>query len=485
LTLGAFSPTKGGEAHMLRSIGVVVLLAVAARAAGGPPVDPAARRAPELVDVVALDPTLRLDVRYATADNVIGRRLYPTARALLQRPVAEALVRVHRALAADDLGLVVLDAYRPWRVTKTLWDATPADRREFVADPARGSRHNRGAAVDVSLFTRSTGEPVAMPSGYDEFTERAYPTYAGGDVGARAHRDRLRTAMEREGFFVYPSEWWHFDHKDWTGYPVLDVPFDAIGRAAAVASAGEAAPVATDLGRARVIDLTYAFDADTLYWPNAPHGFTLERLAYGRSPAGFFYAANAFCAPEHGGTHLDAPIHFAADHWTADAIPVDRLLGPGVVIDVVDAVKENRDYRATAADVRRFEARHGRIPAGAIVLLRTGWGALWPNRGLYFGDDVPGRTTALHFPSWGREAAELLVRERRVSALAVDTPSIDYGPSQDFLVHRIASAANVLGLENVANAEQVPEAGAWIVALPMKIAGGSGGPVRIVALVTP
>jgi D-alanyl-D-alanine dipeptidase/kynurenine formamidase len=470
---------------MWRWIAAVVLVAVAAgavdrladaRVGGGVPVDAAAWRAADLVDVVALEPSIRLDVRYATADNVVGRRLYRSARALLQRPVAEALVRVHRGLEADGLGIVVLDAYRPWRVTKALWDATSAERREFVADPARGSRHNRGAAVDVTLYERASGEAVAMPSRYDEFSERAYPTYAGGDPAARARRDRLRAAMEREGFFVYPSEWWHFDYKDWADYPILDVAFESIE------STGAAVAASLDLAHARAVDLTYAFDEQTLYWPTATSGFVLDRIAYGPTPAGFFYAANAFCAPEHGGTHLDAPLHFAADHWAADAIPLDRLIAPAVVVDVSAAAAANRDYRATAADVRRFEARHGRIPAGAIVLLRTGWGVRWPNRGLYFGDDTPGRTTDLHFPSYGRDAATLLVHDRAVAAIGVDTPSIDYGRSQDFVVHRIASGADVLGLENVANLDQLPETGAWIVALPMKIAGGSGGPARIVAL---
>jgi D-alanyl-D-alanine dipeptidase/kynurenine formamidase len=457
---------------------VVVLLATIAAAGEGPPVDERARRPPALVDVAALDPTIRLDVRYATRRNVVGRPLYASGRAFLQQPAADALVRVHRGLAADGFGIVVLDAYRPWRVTKALWDATAPDRRAYVADPARGSRHNRGAAVDVTLYERATGAAVAMPSEYDDFSERAHPTWDGGDVQARVHRERLRAAMEREGFFVHPAEWWHFDYKDWAEYPILDVPFEA------VATVATPAPQ-LDVARARVVDLTHAFDADTLYWPGATQGFLLDRLAWGETPGGWFYAANAFCAPEHGGTHLDAPIHFAARRWTADAIPVDRLLGPGVVLDVAEKAAADRDYRLTAADVRRFESRHGTIPPGAFVLLRTGWDAYWPNRGLVFGDDTPGRTTDLHFPSYGREAAELLVHERNVAALAVDTPSIDHGPSRDFVVHRIASAANVLGLENVANLGAVPPTGAWIVALPMKIGGGSGGPVRIVALLPP
>ncbi|HXJ35685.1 MAG TPA: cyclase family protein [Candidatus Eisenbacteria bacterium] len=458
-------------------VAVLALVASGAAAVGGPPVDATATRAPELVDVVALDPTIRLDVRYATDDNVAHRRLYPAARALLQRPVAEALVRVHRALGADGFGIVVFDAYRPWSVTQALWDATPADKREFVADPARGSRHNRGAAVDVALFDRASGAMVAMPSGYDEMTERAYPTFKGGDADARAHRETLRAAMEREGFFVHPSEWWHFDYKDWRDYPILDVGFD-VGPLAP-------SPASFDLAHARVVDLTWTFDDRTPYWPTAPSGFELKQLAHGKTAAGYFYAANAFCAPEHGGTHMDAPIHFADGKWTVDQIPAERLVGPAVVIDVQAAAARDADYRLTVDDVAAWERLHGRIAAGTIVLLRTGWGARWPDRKRYYGDDTPGATTALHFPSFGAEAAALLVRDRRVTAIGVDTASIDHGPSQDFPVHQIVGAADVPGLENVAHLDEVPETGAWVVALPMKIGGGSGGPLRIVALVSP
>jgi kynurenine formamidase len=243
-----------------------------------------------------------------------------------------------------------------------------------------------------------------------------------------------------------------------------------------------AQPAAPDLATAEIVDLTHPFDEKTLYWPNAPSNFQLTKLHAGKTPAGFFYAANSFCAPEHGGTHLDAPIHFAEGHPTADQVPVRQLIAPAVVIDVSRQASSDPDYRLTAADVQAWEARNGRIPAGAIVLLRTGWSSRWPDRKRYFGDDKPGDTSNLHFPSYGKEAAELLVRERKVGALGVDTASIDHGPSQDFLVHQVAAAADVPGLENLADLDRLPETGAWILALPMKIAGGSGGPVRVVAL---
>jgi kynurenine formamidase len=236
------------------------------------------------------------------------------------------------------------------------------------------------------------------------------------------------------------------------------------------------------LSAARVVDLTYAYDADTVYWPTDTNGFQLEQLAYGTTDAGFFYAANAFATAEHGGTHLDAPIHFAADRWTAEAIPLDRLIGPAVVIDVADQAAADRDYELTELDVEAWEAEHGAIAEGAIVLLRTGWGRYWPDRARYLGDDTPGDASNLHFPSYGADAARGLVEARKVAVLGVDTASIDPGTSTDFWVHRIANEANVPGLENVANLGELPPTGAWIVALPMKIAGGSGAPARIVAL---
>jgi kynurenine formamidase len=241
--------------------------------------------------------------------------------------------------------------------------------------------------------------------------------------------------------------------------------------------------VAFDLTKAELVDLTWAFDERTLYWPTSPSAFEIKQLAYGQTPGGWFYASNAVCTPEHGGTHLDAPIHFAEGKRTADQIPLRQLLAPAVVIDVAAKAAAHADYRLTADDVRAWEAQHGAIAAGTIVLLRTGWGARWPDRKQYFGDDTPGATDNLHFPSYGEDAARYLVEERRVAAIGVDTASIDYGQSRDFIVHRVAGGADVPGFENVAHLERLPPRGAFVIALPMKIAGGSGGPLRIIAAV--
>ena len=184
--------------------------------------------APDLVDLTTLDATIHLDMRYATTDNFMGERMYTSARAFLQRPAAAALLRAHRALAAQGYGLLIHDAYRPWSVTWMFWEATPVAQRSFVANPARGSKHNRGCAVDLSMYELATGRPVQMPSGYDEFSERAHPGYTGGTERQRALRDLLRRTMEAEGFTVDLGEWWHFDYRDWARYPVLNVPFEQI-----------------------------------------------------------------------------------------------------------------------------------------------------------------------------------------------------------------------------------------------------------------
>jgi D-alanyl-D-alanine dipeptidase len=202
----------------------------AAALAATPPAEPGPFRPADLVDLTTLDPTLRLDIRYATPDNFLGTPVYEEARAFLQRPAAEALLRAHRALRESGYGLLVHDAYRPWWVTKVFWDATPEDKRDFVADPAKGSRHNRGCAVDLTLYRLADGRPVDMPSLYDEMTERASPGYPGGTADQRRHRDLLRSTMEREGFTVFESEWWHLDYRDWREYPILNVPFAAVGK---------------------------------------------------------------------------------------------------------------------------------------------------------------------------------------------------------------------------------------------------------------
>lgn len=197
-------------------------------AQGKPPKDPAATRAADLVELVKLDPTIELDIRYATTNNFTGKRVYPEARAFLQRPAAQALVAAHRELAREGYGLLIHDGYRPWSITRVFWEVTPPHLREFVADPSQGSKHNRGCAVDLTMYELKTGKTVEMPSAYDEMTPRAYPDYQGGPADARARRDLLRAAMERHGFTVEPNEWWHFNYKDWREYPILDIAFSDI-----------------------------------------------------------------------------------------------------------------------------------------------------------------------------------------------------------------------------------------------------------------
>ena len=195
-----------------------------------PPIEPGIFHAAELMELVRLDPTIKLDIRYATSRNFLGTPIYPEARAFLQRPAAIALVRAHRMLAPQGYGLLIHDGYRPWFVTRMFWDATPAAQREFVADPASGSRHNRGAAVDLTLYELRTGLPVEMPGVYDEFSRRSYPDYPGGTTRQRWHRDLLRRTMEVQGFTVFGTEWWHFDHQDWKRYRIGNTPFEMLFR---------------------------------------------------------------------------------------------------------------------------------------------------------------------------------------------------------------------------------------------------------------
>jgi D-alanyl-D-alanine dipeptidase len=217
-----------------RSLAVLSLLAILSAflyAQDAPPKEAGTFRQPDLVELVALDPSIRLDIRYATKNNFTGRAVYKEARAFLQRPAAEALVRAHNALKRQGYGIVVFDGYRPWKVTKTFWDITPVEKREFVADPAKGSRHNRGCAVDLTMYELQTGKQVRMPSEYDEMTERSHINYQCATPEARRLRDMLRAAMEAEGFAVYAPEWWHYDYKDWRAFPILNISFKDIDRA--------------------------------------------------------------------------------------------------------------------------------------------------------------------------------------------------------------------------------------------------------------
>jgi len=242
-------------------------------------------------------------------------------------------------------------------------------------------------------------------------------------------------------------------------------------------------PTAPDLTDYQLVDLSHTYDDTTLYWPTSPSAFVHEELDYGMTEGGYFYSSYTFATPEHGGTHMDAPIHFGEGQKTVDQIPVDQLFLKAYVIDVRDKTAANPDYRLTLDDLGNFEAQNGRIEDGAAVLLLTGWDAFWPDALGYLGDDTPGDASNLHFPSFGVEAVRFLVEERHVRMIGLDTASIDYGPSKDFMVHRIVAKNNVPGLENLTGLENLPVSGAYIIALPMKIGGGSGAPVRVVGLI--
>jgi kynurenine formamidase len=232
----------------------------------------------------------------------------------------------------------------------------------------------------------------------------------------------------------------------------------------------------------RWVDLSYAYSAETLYWPTAD-GFDLREEAHGETAAGYFYASYSFSTAEHGGTHLDAPMHFARGGQATDEIPIERLIGPAAVVDV--SAKAEPDYLVTVDDLTRWESSHGRIPDGSILLLRTGWGERWPDRERYMGTNRtgPDAVAELRFPGLAPGAAEWIVQNRRIAAIGIDTPSIDYGQSSGFESHVIIYGAGIPGFENVANLGSLPETGAYVVALPMKIEGGSGGPLRIVGFV--
>jgi len=235
------------------------------------------------------------------------------------------------------------------------------------------------------------------------------------------------------------------------------------------------------LDESKVVDLSYGFGKETIYWPTEK-GFELTVKSHARTEAGYFYAANSFCTAEHGGTHMDAPIHFAEGKPTVDQLPVGAGIGPLVRVDVTGAAEKDADYRLAVDDLKRWESEHGRIPKGAIVVMYSGWGKRWPDRKRYLGTDVPGDVGNLHFPGFSKEAAEFLVREREIDAIGVDTPSIDHGPSKDFIVHQVVNGAGKPGFENLANVDRIPAAGATLIALPLKIEGGSGAPMRAIAV---
>lgn len=233
-----------------------------------------------------------------------------------------------------------------------------------------------------------------------------------------------------------------------------------------------------------IVDLSHPFDATTVYWPTA-EAFKLEKDFEGMTDKGYYYSAYRYSSAEHGGTHIDAPVHFAKGRNSVDAIPLSQMIGAAIVVDVTGKVEGNRDYQVTENDFRSWESRNGRIANGSIVLLRTGFGKFYPDRKNYLGTDQRGEKAVadLHFPGLHPDAARWLTRNRSIKAIGLDTPSIDYGQSTLFESHRILFEKNIPAFENVANLDKLPVKGFSIVALPMKIAGGSGGPLRMIAIV--
>ena len=231
------------------------------------------------------------------------------------------------------------------------------------------------------------------------------------------------------------------------------------------------------------IDLTYTFDSTTLYWPNNLCGFEHKEDFNGITPGGFYYSSYSISTPEHGGTHMDAPVHFAKDHYTADQVPLSSLSGRGIIVDVSEKALKNRDYLVSVADLQDWEKANGEIKTGTIILFRTGYGQFYPDREKYFGSALKGEEAIplLHFPGISPEAAAWLVKTKKAKAVGLDTPSMDYGQSKDFKTDQILLGANIPGFENVAHLDQLPLKGFEIMALPMKIGGGSGAPLRITA----
>jgi kynurenine formamidase len=240
-------------------------------------------------------------------------------------------------------------------------------------------------------------------------------------------------------------------------------------------------PTALRVDPQKIIDLSYPFGPETVYWPTA-EPFKLRRVSYGRAAGGYWYVSNNISMAEHGGTHMDAPLHFAEGKMTAAEVPLMNCIGPAAVIDVSDASARDADYRMSVHDITAWEKRHGQIPRGAIVVMRSGWGKRWPDKKLYLGTDKPMDVAGLHFPGFSKEAVTFLMTQRDIAALGIDTASIDYGQSKDFIAHQVLNGANKPAFENVANVERLPATGATFIALPLKIEEGSGGPTRIIAV---
>jgi len=232
----------------------------------------------------------------------------------------------------------------------------------------------------------------------------------------------------------------------------------------------------------KIVDLTYTFDSATVYWPTEkPFVHQFEHFGI-EEPGGYFYAAAKFAAPEHGGTHMDAPLHFNRDGMSVDQVALSAMIGPAAVIDF--SARASRDPNATlsVADITAYEAAHGKIPDGAIVVARSGWGRYWPDKKRYLGTDKPGDVANLHFPGFSADAVKFLLDHRNIIAIAIDTPSMDPGDSKDFPVHRLWLGADHPGFENLANADKLPPAGATLFCIPMKIGKGTGAPTRIFAI---
>ena len=247
-------------------------------------------------------------------------------------------------------------------------------------------------------------------------------------------------------------------------------------------SAGASASTAFPAGD--LVDLSHAYDSTTLFWPTAAQRWVLNKESEGETPGGYYYSANNFASAEHGGTHIDAPVHFAKGKLSVDRIPLDSLLAPAIVVDVTDASARDADYQVTAKDLQNFESQHGAIPRGSIVLLKTGFASRWPDAQRYLGTAERGEAAVakLHFPGLHPSAAEWLVSNRSVKAVGIDTASIDYGQSKLFETHRTLMGRDIPALENLASLDRLPPTGAFLIALPMKIGGGSGAPLRAVAV---